>query len=79
MTEVTAENFEQLLDEGLLYAAMISGHWWLMRRNGKTKTLKRRPGYKEIPFKVGFRGTGRISTDTLNPNDYRHKDDVFQK
>lgn len=73
MIEVTPDNFEQLLDDGLLYAAMTSGKWSKMRRNGKTKTTK---DGKYVPFVVGFRGYGRITSDKLNPDHYRHVDDI---
>lgn len=82
---VTHENVEHLLDSGLLYVGINNGAWWLARRNGKTKKWRKEPERYEIPYKVGFRRTGRLSQVSINDNRannycyYRHKDDVPEK
>lgn len=51
---------EYALDHGELYAEMSNGRWWKIRRNGKTKTWKTRPGEFQIPIKAGLKSYGYL-------------------
>lgn len=52
---------EKALDEHRLFVQMANGNWWLMRRNGHTKTWQRRPWLFRIPFKAGLRCYGNLT------------------
>lgn len=86
---ITRQNIDKMLDAGELYAAMNSGRWHKLRRNGATKTWKRDVTRIRVPFKYGLYGYGAITeSDFLTPtssqrfhgelpyNYYRHVDDV---
>lgn len=81
---ITRDNFESALDSGNLFAAMNSGRWWQMRRNGRTQTWKRDASRIRVPFKVGLKGTGAIDEThfnldgTLRSDLFRHRDDIPQ-
>lgn len=61
MTKITRDNIDQLLDSRMIQAAMSHGSWWLVRRNGQTKTWKKDATRIRIPIKFGFKGTGAIT------------------
>lgn len=69
MTDNLLALIEAALDSGRLYANVNARHPWRVRRNGKTKTWKTRPGEFRIPIKVGFRGTGYITNGNCQPGD----------
>ncbi len=53
---------EHCLDHGtVLRGPDYYGQVYKIRRSGKTKTWKTRPGEFRIPYKVGFAGTGTIN------------------
>lgn len=52
---------EKALDDGRLFVQMASGVWWVMRRNGSTKTWQKRPWLFRIPFKAGMRSYGYVT------------------
>lgn len=52
---MTQSELEKALDSGKLQAQVTSGRWWFMRRNGKTRIWKTRPGKFYLPTKVGYR------------------------
>lgn len=60
---ITQESIEAALDTGLVKWAS-AGNPWVVRRNGKTKMWKTRPGEFKIPVKVGFRSHAYITQDT---------------
>jgi hypothetical protein len=51
---------EAALDEGRLYLAMSNGSWYILRRNGRTKTWRRSAERFYIPVKWGMYGYGVI-------------------
>lgn len=55
---------EKYLDQGMLYAPINYGKFWLMRRNGQTKKWVKSPNRFRIPFKYGFKGTGALDETT---------------
>jgi hypothetical protein len=56
---------EGALERGHLWAKMSHGKYWVMRRNGMTKTKKTVPDYFSIPVKCGFRSCTRITDQSL--------------
>ena len=40
---------------------MNNGHWWTIRRNGKTQLWKSRAEEFRIPIKAGFRSYGELT------------------
>jgi len=58
---------ESALDKHMLYGQMQSGAFWLLRRNGCTKTWKTRPGEFQIPVKCGFSCYGTVHEDNSYP------------
>jgi hypothetical protein len=52
---------EEHLDQHRLQVRMAKGNWLTIRRNGRTKMWKTRPGEFRIPIKFGFRGTGALT------------------
>lgn len=54
---------ETALDRGSVQLLGNNGRWYDIRRNGATKTWKRRPGLAEIPCKVGFREAFRLGVE----------------
>ena len=85
MIDITRQNVEQLLSDGLIFVAMRNGNWWRIRRNGATKRWKRDASRIYIPFKAGLKSYGALTeTDfmpdnRLNSDYYRHADDVPAK
>ncbi len=67
----TMETIEKALDERRLECAMLSGRWWKLRRNGKTKTWKTRPGEFRIPVKAGLRSCAYITHYNMNSAGWR--------
>lgn len=59
MNNLTA--VEHALEDGNIWVRMRSGRWWLVRRNGATKTWKTRPGDFRIPIKAGLRVYGELT------------------
>lgn len=39
----------------VIWVRMANGRWWQIRRNGATKTWKKRPNAFRIPIKAGLR------------------------
>ena len=89
-TLITRENIEAILDSGKLYACMRNGNWWRLRRNGKTQTWKTDATRVRIPVKAGlkayyaitetdFRSDNELTAPCLNPDNFRHVDDVPAK
>lgn len=64
MPQRTREQIEAALDSGNLQTLMTHGKWWVLRRNGQTKTWKTRPHDFHIPVKYGLRGYGTV--DSMN-------------
>jgi hypothetical protein len=62
----TQQEAEEALDGGRLWVEMSNGKKYVMRRNGKTKTWKTRPGEYSIPYKATFKATGRIDPYSLS-------------
>ena len=64
---------ENALDAGIVWALMGNFRYWRVRRNGKTKTWKTRPGEFRIPVKAGLRSYGYLMHDSklgiANPQD----------
>ena len=60
---LSREQADRLLDSGQLYACMASGAYWLLRRNGETRTWKTRPGEYSIPVKAGLKSCARFMHD----------------
>jgi hypothetical protein len=52
---------EAALDSGRVQAEMANGRWWRVRRNGRTKLWKTRPGQWRIPIKAGLRSHAYIT------------------
>lgn len=63
---MTLNEIEQALQAGQIYAEMRNGKFWRVRRNGKTKIWRTRPGHFEIPVKAGLRSYGYIRHDNLH-------------
>lgn len=61
---MTLEEIEKALAKGQIYAAMLSGAWWRVRRNGKTQLWQTRPGHFRIPIKAGLRTYGELTHTT---------------
>lgn len=61
---MTQQELEVALDSGMLEVRMSNGRWWKARRNGVSKSWSTKPGYFEIPCKIGFN-----SYMTLTPAD----------
>lgn len=59
-TPITRANIDALLDAGAIEAAMTSGRWWRIRRNGATRRWKRDADRIRVPIKCGFRTCGAI-------------------
>lgn len=57
-------DLQHALDFGMLYVPMLTGRYWLARRNGATRTWKRDPKRFRIPVKYGFRGCSAITETT---------------
>jgi hypothetical protein len=60
---MTRQEFETALDEHRLWIGeyiMKSQRWYLVRRNGRTKTWKTRPDRWEVPIAWKYRNTARI-------------------
>lgn len=77
-TIITRDNFEKMLDAGLIEVKMKNGNWWAVRRNGQTRRWKRDPMRLRTPIKFGFRGTSSITdidfvSGQLDPRYYRRK------
>lgn len=58
--------YEQAIDENNRYFVSLDEKWKngspiTLRRNGKTKVWKTRPGEFRIPVKYGLKGTGYIT------------------
>ncbi len=60
---------ETALDAGRIRAKTAQGRYWLVRRNGKTKTWKTRPGEFHIPIKIGFRTFGFINQSNMGSDE----------
>jgi hypothetical protein len=58
---ITLTFIENSLYNGELWAAMRSGRYWRLRRNGKTQTWKTRPGDFRIPVKAGLKSCGEVT------------------
>jgi hypothetical protein len=52
---------EAALDSGRVQAEMTNGRWWRVRRNGRTKLWKTRPGEFRIPIKAGLRSCAYLT------------------
>lgn len=63
---LTVENFDQALDAGEVRVQIMSGRWWAIRRNGKTRRWKRDPNRIEWPVKYGIRGYYTVTPVCLN-------------
>lgn len=72
---LTVENFDQALDAGEVRVQMLSGRWWAVRRNGKTRRWKRDLNRVEWPLKYGLRGYFTVRPEDLNLG-IRHVDDL---
>jgi hypothetical protein len=61
---INRADIEQALDTGQLFmdVTLRAGppRFWLIRRNGQTKTWKRSPDWFRIPVKYGFKGYDQI-------------------
>jgi hypothetical protein len=74
---ITRDNIDQLLNSGRIEAAMTTGKWWKIRRNGATKRWKKDPSRIRIPFKAGLYCYGAIdecnflANGQLNPELFR--------
>lgn len=65
---MTREELELALDSGQLFAKMLNGNWWKLRRNGKTKLWKTRPADFRVPVKAGLRSCAQLGpSDLENP------------
>ena len=62
MDKILHAYIENSLYNGELWAAMQSGRYWKLRRNGKTQTWKTRPGEFRVPVKCGMYTYGEIIT-----------------
>lgn len=67
----TLAQLETALDAGKLETRMNNGNWWKVRRNGRTQTWKTRPTEFRIPIKIGFRGTGAITHQSIDSHELR--------
>lgn len=79
--QITRENVNELLNSGMLYAHMLGGKWWRVRRNGKTQTWKRDASRIRIPVKMGLKVCAAIEdgdfvNGVLRSDYWRHKDDT---
>lgn len=71
----TRQELETALDARRLYAQVPSGRWWLMRRNGVTKTWKCDPNRFQIGYKMGLKIYGQVTDSMLScPTAYRIAD-----
>ena len=61
MDKLSLGYIENSLYNGELWAAMRSGRYWKLRRNGKTQTWKTRPGDFRIPVKCGLKSCAAIT------------------
>ena len=61
---------ETALDNAQLYALMANGNYWLVRRNGRTKTWKTDKKRFRIPVKAGLKAYSAIDENT-NLNGFR--------
>lgn len=66
---MSRETIEQALDAGKLRVLTQRGTLWHVRRNGKTRTLKTRPGEFIIPIKYGFKSYGRIDHNNVDSSE----------
>ncbi len=60
---MTREQIETALDAGHVWAKMahtLKTSWWMVKRNGATKTWKTRPGEFRIPIKIGYKSYSHI-------------------
>jgi predicted type IV restriction endonuclease len=65
MTQGQRLAIEGALERGHLWAKVSNGKYWVLRRNGKTKTKKIVPDYFSIPVKCGLRTCTRISDQSF--------------
>lgn len=70
---MTLQQIEQALAEGRVSTLMSNGNWWAVRRNGRTRTWKTRPGEFRIPIKFGLRGYGEITHRSSMDGTYEYK------
>jgi hypothetical protein len=63
---------EAALDSGRVQAEMTNGRWWRVRRNGRTKLWKTRPGQWRIPIKAGLRSCAYLTE--ANTGHFRMED-----
>ena len=68
---MTRQQFETALDAGKLEVQLTNGRWYRVRRNGKTKTWKTRPGEFETPIKWCLRNCGRVSDMSIDSPELR--------
>ncbi len=61
---MTLTRIETALSKGHIWARMVSGRWWRIRRNGKTKTWVTRPGEWSIPVKAGLRSCTTLTNNS---------------
>jgi hypothetical protein len=72
---ITPENFDQCLDTGQLFIQVMSGRWWAIRRNGKTRRWKRDPAWIEWPVKYGMYGYLTVTPEWIEKDWVRRKDE----
>ena len=56
---------EKALDSGLIWARMINGNLWRLRRNGATKRWKTMPNQFRIPVKAGLKAYGALTDESV--------------
>lgn len=61
----TREHLEQALARHTVRYQMGPKRFWLVKRNGATKTWKTRPNDWRIPLKVGFRSHWQATQDNI--------------
>jgi hypothetical protein len=61
MTQIDRRDIDRALDDGNLWAAMMDGRYWRLRRNGRTRLWKTQRDRFEIPVKCGIRSYATIT------------------
>lgn len=65
MDKLSLAEIERALSEGRINVQMNNGRFWHVRRNGRTKLWKTRPGEFQIPIKAGMFAHGYLRHDNL--------------
>lgn len=74
---LTLQQIETALDNGQLWVLMGSGRYWRCRRNGATKTWKRKPNRFSIPVKAGMYAYTHITETSTIGSWHRNSDFVI--